>query len=188
MSEKDYICKSELLARGWTDSLIRDFYPHHDKEKTNPHYRNATPMKLYRLSKVKVAEMSDKFKERLKGAEKRKASARKAVQTKWEQTDNVLNNFSFDIPDIPKERIFQRAVNHYNDLWAERGCYDKYISHYSCLDDDTLERLTANYVRHIMTDYDKTLNELSGKVGANIAHSYLQETINRKVHEKYFAA
>jgi hypothetical protein len=56
-SKKEYLVKSKLLERGWTNSLINKFLPEPDEIKKNPHYRKAAPMKLYLLEKIQQKQL-----------------------------------------------------------------------------------------------------------------------------------
>ena len=62
--EIQYINKSLLKQRGWTESMIKTFLGEPDAEKDNPIYKSAAPMKLYDMKRVLAAESNEGFKER----------------------------------------------------------------------------------------------------------------------------
>ena len=188
MKKENYITLSTLKGRGWTDKMIRDYGLEPDMEKTNPHYNCAAPMKLYDLNKIENIEAGAWFQKEYAASLSRRRAANKAVKTKYEKMMAYIESIPIEIPDFPKEVAFEKAVNHYNDLWNWRGRDDKHISDYHLLDSETLERITKNMFRHAFTDYDDILLESYGKVGVDTAHAYLQEKIDAIVHERYFAA
>ena len=185
-----YVCYSSLKERGWTDAMIRDYQLTPDKLVPNPHYRCMGEMKLYRIDKLTAIESGDWFKERYAKSLKRREAARKAstdvANRKRKETMELIDSIEIKIPNWSKERMFSTAINHYNNMWQNRGRYDKYIDDYHHLDNENLERITANFVRHGLTDYNDVLNELCDCVGVGAAHDILQERINSLVHEKYF--
>ena len=181
-----YISLSSLKDRGWTESIIKRYALQHDKEAVNPYYRSAAPIKLYELHKIEAIEATDEFKELRSIALKRKEAAKKAAETKLQTMKDYVHSIEIQMPEMSREQVFRKAVAHYNDLWECRGCDDKYISDYKALDNETLERITANMIRHSMTDYEDVLGRSFGKVGIEYAHDYLRNKINKMVHDAYF--
>lgn len=181
-----YISLSSLKDRGWTESIIKRYALQHDKEAVNPYYRSAAPIKLYELHKIEAIEATDDFKELRSITLKRKEAAKKAAETKLQAMKDYVHSIEIQMPKMSREQVFRKAVAHYNDLWECRGCDDKYISDYRVLDNETLERITANMIRHSMTDYEDVLGRSFGKVGIDYAHDYLRAKINQMVHDTYF--
>lgn len=181
-----YISLSSLKSRGWTESIIKRLGLKHDKEVVNAHYRCAAPTKLYELQRIEAIEATDEFKALHSAALKRKEAAKKAAETKLQTMKDYVHSIEIRMPEMSREQVFRKAVAHYNDLWEWRGRDDKYISDYRTLDDETLERITANMIRHSMTDYERVLERSFGKVGIEYAHDYLRNKINKMVHDTYF--
>lgn len=181
-----YISLSSLKDRGWTESIIKKMGVEPDKEEVNPHYRCAAPMKLYELHNIEAIEATEEFKELQSATLKRKEAAKKATETKLQAIKDYVHSIEIQMPKMSREQVFRKAVAHYNDLWECRGRDDKYISDYRALDNETLERITANMIRHSMTDYEKVLGRSFGKVGIEYAHDYLRNKINKMVHDAYF--
>ena len=181
-----YISLSSLKGRGWTESIIKRYALQHDKEAVNPYYRSAAPIKLYELHKIEAIEATEEFKKLQSATLKRKEAAKKAAETKLQAMKDYVHSIEIQMPKMSREQVFEKAVAHYNDLWECRGCDDKYISDYRVLDNKTLERITANMIRHSMTDYEDVLGRSFGKVGIDYAHDYLRAKINQMVHDTYF--
>jgi hypothetical protein len=47
-----------LKARGWTETLIRQYLGAPDSSCPNPYYRSAAPMRLYARARVEAVEAS----------------------------------------------------------------------------------------------------------------------------------
>ena len=181
-----YISLSSLKDRGWTESIIKKMGVEPDKEEVNPHYRCAAPMKLYDVRRIESIEATDEFRTLYNTALKRRMAAKKAADTKMQAMKDYVHSIEIKMPNLSREQVFRQAVAHYNDLWNWRGRYDKHISDYRTLDVETLERITANMIRHSMTDYEDVLGRSFGKVGIDYAHDYLRAKINQMVHDTYF--
>ena len=181
-----YISLSSLKDRGWTESIIKKMGVEPDKEEVNPHYRCAAPMKLYDVRRIESIEATDEFRTLYNTAFKRRMAAKKAADTKMQAMKDYVHSIEIKMPNLSREQVFRQAVAHYNDLWNWRGRYDKHISDYRSLDIETLERITANMIRHSMTDYDGVLERNYGRVGVEYAHEYLKNKINQMVHNTYF--
>ena len=58
---KVYMAKCSLKRRRWTKKMIQMFYSTPSLQVPNPHYRNAAPMKLYRIAEVLRIEQTTDF-------------------------------------------------------------------------------------------------------------------------------
>ena len=143
-------------------------------------------MKLYDVRRIESIEATDEFRTLYNTALKRRMAAKKAADTKMQAMKDYVHSIEIKMPNLSREQVFRQAVAHYNDLWNWRGRYDKHISDYRSLDIETLERITANMIRHSMTDYDGVLERNYGRVGVEYAHEYLKNKINQMVHNTYF--
>ena len=178
------ITKSCLKGeRGWTDKLIKTFLPEPDLVLPNPRFRSGADMQLFKVSRIELIEKSEEFKAQEQGTAKRKASAKKAVETKLERLQEYLANVKIEVPVLSKDELIKRACQHYNSIqsWREnegrKTCgmtADKYSA------TDFLERICVNYLRHALTKYEQHLDEISGKVG--VYDGYLE--IRHKIFEK----
>jgi len=175
MSEKDatykpgeFITKSALKERGWTDLLIKTFLPEPHKTCRNPHYSSGSPMCLYKLSVAKKIERSKKFCVKFASIEKRKQGAKKAVKTKLANLRKDISEIKIEILKLPGYILLRRAIAHYNNMQILReiegfntcGCCANKNS-----DKQFLNRIEVNYLGHCMTPYEDKLDEISGRVG-----------------------
>lgn len=200
----EYISKTTLKSRGWTETAITIFLHEADKECPNPHYKKAAPTKLYLAKKVEDMEKREEFQEYMRLIEKRKESSKKAVETKRQRVIDWVNGIDIVVPDYSEEELINLACNHYNRRVADRRerAYEWAIRHYDPYDLDIdyepdfslatpnsgkqfLARITTNYLRHQCTMYEDKLRELFGKVGKEKGHDLLKERINEAIHLKY---
>jgi hypothetical protein len=85
----DYLTKAQLLQRGWSEKLIREFLRKPDRIRINPFYRSAAPVQLYDRSRVERVESSADYRQARLKTERRKANAHKAVQTKRQKMQKL---------------------------------------------------------------------------------------------------
>jgi len=175
-----YIYHSTLINRGWTKKSIDLFLPTPDKTVPNPNYKKTTS-KLYDLSKVESIEKSNEFKLFQEKNAKKVLGSQKAVETKRVALIKYIKDLVIEVPQFDKETITQKACDHYN------SGYNRYVNQPATPDSDTgfLNRITLNFLRHTMTDYEKQLNTIWGKVGNSEAYQLLKEKVNNAIKEKY---
>jgi len=195
----DFITPSRLKAeRGWTASLITTFLGEPDQTAPNPHYQRAAPMRLYAMDRVHQAEASDEFKVAQAKTKSRQAGAAKAVETKRQAALQHVKGLNIEVVRLDRDTVTRRAVNSYNSHWLNhRGRSGLMASPAS--DQAFLSRITVNYIRHELTQYDRHLEEVARRVGcqdavdeirarayAAIAHAYewLADECERQVEER----
>ena len=89
--EENFICKSEILSRGWTQKLIKDFLPA-PQYKRNPHYSSAANMQVWSEEAVINAENTAEFKAAYAKIEERRNKKRETVRTKEKNKAKVMMN------------------------------------------------------------------------------------------------
>lgn len=180
-----YLTKTELCKR-WSQSLIDKYFPICSEEKPNPQYKCGSPMQLYDIAKVRYIESKDAFKEDLKKVLKRKIAALERAKKKREELMMYANGVQIEIPDLRKEKLIEKACNHYNwwnslKKFSFGGCNRATPSS----DESFLKRITMNYLRHKCTCYEDELEKFRFKVGKQEAHDILQQRINDAIIQKY---
>lgn len=193
MDKKNYIYKSTLLQRkDWTEKAIKTFLPQHDKEVKNPKYKSAAPSKLYELEKVEAVENSEGFKSFAVKNHKRILGAIQAVSTKYENIMDYVNNIVIEVLLVDKSVLVKKSIEHYNSIQSDwhynRGGYRKQCDPKTASinsDDSFLRRITINYLRHQLTNYENELSRIYGKVGNDDAYTILKERINQAILDKY---
>lgn len=180
-----HLTRADLLARGWTAQGIRIFMPEPCRSVPNPWYRNSAPVPLYDVARVEAIERTTTFQSWKREAEKRKAAARKAVATKKLNMQEWANNLVVEVPMLSQRTAIRKACEHYNERQARRaasrGVYldDWWEPASPESDSEFLNRITVNYLRHAMTDYDERLEDIFGRTGGQDVY----ETIAVKTYE-----
>ena len=181
----DRITLTTVKGMGFTDKLIRDLLPEPEL-KQNPHYKCASPMKLWEKSVVEKAMQTEIFINAQAQRQKRKESAQKAVKTK---TDNLIAQILKDIENISVKRLnmgdlHKRTLEAKQDYYDWRY-YDTYYHDAYEADEETQDRWMVNYIRHNLTSYDEELWNMSGKTGKGKAYLIYFEAVLHKIAEIY---
>ena len=186
--EIEYINKSLLKQRGWTESMIKKFLRDTDAEKDNPMYRSGPPMKLYAMSRVLAAESEDSFVARKAKAESRSNKMKNVADMKKQELMEQIDNMEFKIKAISEENLIKKAIKNYNDFHETMGMERNNFSFdYATPKSDKifLERIEVNYVRHNLTKYDTALETMAGKIGVHEAVLKIKFMILDAISEKY---
>jgi len=172
----EYLNLTELKKKGWTKGEIDKFLGAPDATKTNPMYRSAAPVKLYCRKRVAKIESSKKFKDqRLKNKSKReklKEATKKRMDDKRLDLIVWIELLDINVPRMSEESLYKKACFHYNNMWSDRGEYDKFASPKS--DKQFLNRISVNYLRHCCTKYEETLESMFGKIGNKEGYKLLK--------------
>lgn len=128
---------------------------------------------MYELKRVTKAEQTDDFRNLLKKKERQSKIAQKAVMTKTNKLDDELSKLKIEVFVMGEKEVIEAAVRSFNE-WQEykadvTGNYDLLENCASVEDDDDfLKRITVNYIRHNLMEYDNVIeNTLKGKTGKN---------------------
>ena len=183
MDNKEYYTQKDLLTRGWTKTLVNKFLPVPHDTKPNYFYRSAAPVKLYKIKVVEQIENSNCFQKDIKKTRKRQNSAKKAIKTKKENLMNKVNSIEFKILFLPRKKLLQKSINHYNERQYELG-KDNIIVDNNC-DQNFLERIQVNYIRHVLTTYDNKLHDIFAKVGTDEAYIKIRNKIYKEIAKVY---
>ena len=184
-NKKEYYTKSELASK-WSNFLIEKYFPKCSLEKTNPHYKCASPMQLYDAKKVKRIESRVTFKADMEKVMRRKLAALERAEKKRNELMKQANAISINIPTMEKDKLIENACYHYNNWNEWKECeYGNFTKATPSSDKEFLKRITINYLRHQCTSYDNTLRKFYKKVGVQEAHDILQDRINNAIKEKY---
>jgi hypothetical protein len=174
------LTKTALLEReGWSLSLVNSLLGEPDDRKKVAGYR--IPLALFNLCRVEQAEASLEFIKAQPELARRKAAAVKAKATKIERLEETTRAMRITVLKLPLDRVQEEAIDHYNDRETEM-----WLAGRRSVDDDRsadkdsnpafLKRIMVNYIRHELTEYDRTLETTIGKVGR---YSVIPELMNR---------
>ena len=95
----------------------------------------------------------------------------------------MKNKIEIRIPKMPIKKLRALAVEHYNTLWSMRGKYDKVATIND--DDELLDRISVNMLRHEQECYEKELDNLFCKIGRAEGYILLKNRINQEIAKTY---
>lgn len=183
---EEYINKKSLIeTRFWTEGLIKKFLAKPDKEMPNPYYKKAANVQLFLLKKVNKIEATESFRVEMEKVKKRKISAEQAIKTKKTELFKEIDKIKITIPLLSKDELFRNAISHYNEMNYIKGNQKNYTEIYNGEINEFLIRVAVNYLRHCLSDYEKELNNLFGKVGKNVAVNKIRVKVYNEISFKY---
>ena len=183
MEKINYIPKTYILKRdGWTKKAMNIFLQNPDLIKTNPNYKSGPPMQLFLLEKIEKIEQTVEFKEFVNKNKnkKHKIGAQKSLKTKIDKITNWAETVEIIIPNYSIRELKRLSIQHYNDYHFEDGAFVTKND-----DADFILRITYNFIRHVLTNYETLLYEIHGKVGTDDAYDILRERIDNAIELKY---
>ena len=178
---KQFITKTDLISiRKWSDRLIKKYMPVPDEIRNNPYYGQASTMKLYKISRVEAIEKNEQFLIDFQKTMLRRKSSAKMVETKKDNLLIQISEFPISVEIIPRYELVPLVIDDYNN----RNYYKDYLT-LRDLDQSTLERLTVNYIRHQLTEYEYHLYTIGDQVGKKEGARLLKEITNNCIGESY---
>lgn len=181
---EETVTQTAVKEMGFTDKLIKELLPE-PKLVTNPYYKSAAKMKLWKLSDVEKAMENPIFQESLKKREKHKAAAEKAVATKkaklQAETDKFIESIKIKHMDIKEIRASALEAQQcwYDYKYNTRRNFDFQYAYDA--DEDTITRWMVNYIRHEMTSYDEQLYSMKGRTGIHDMYPEIRNVILDKI-------
>lgn len=171
-----------LLERGWTRTGIKKFLgePYVIEERKWPQRYCVNWYLKAVVVKVKATPAFRKF-QRKKAARSR--AAQKGVDTKYEKTMAFIDDLDIQVPQWDRENLVRRACESYNGLASGRDA--DFASASIDSDPAFLDRITVNYIRHCLTNYEAALYARFGKVGVDDAADMIRSMINSAIARTY---
>ena len=176
-----FYMKKELKQRGWTDRLIKQYLGNPDQTKVNMHYQSGPPICLYDADRVHVAESQQDFIKECELVTQRRQAAQAGNATKRDKMRKQLDAVQITVPELDSDRLTHLAVEHYNSSVFGTGRPSAKLDS----DEDFLDRIRVNYLRHVLTNYHAILQATAGKVGAEDAYIEIKERILDAIAEVY---
>ncbi|WP_120010490.1 hypothetical protein [Teichococcus vastitatis] len=173
MSPPTLLSVPALRERGWTPSLLLRLLGEPDDLRGNPYYKNSAPMRLYAADRVEAAEQTPAFLAARKQAARRADYAKKGVETKRAALMRQAAEMTVDVEALPLPVVRRRALTALGSRTEEGPSGSGF-----------LDRITVDYIHHALTTYDRQLEEVARRVGAQEA----VRTIRRMVYAAIAAA
>lgn len=189
MEKKEYINQTSLLERGWTKSMIAKLLPM-PILKNNP-YNSKSKIKIWELETVLEVEQSTAFADAMSAAEKRKASAKKATETRFNNLMAIVQAAidSTHIKKLDDETLRRRAILHAKERYLKKSGNDYFDG--NNLEEATICRWVVNYIRHQFVKcnyhatYDNVLYNFRGKLGKDKLYLYYKSALLDKICAAY---
>lgn len=177
----DAYTQSQLRERGWTVAAINRFLgePDYVGGWSRTYY-------LYTEARVHAAEMTDQYRAWREASLARTARSKASASRRRAQLLQALQDWhpDFDIAeDVTLGEVIGDGIEAYNlhqratrdePYWADRKS-----------DRAFLDRITVNYLRHNVTDYDDMLQELRGRVGVRDAEDLFRERVYEAIASRF---
>jgi hypothetical protein len=168
--------------RGWTEALIQKFLGAPDATAPNPHYRSGSPMKLYLLKRVEETEKLPEFVVAKEKASKRSQTGKRVQATLATKLIERAWRLPLQITKYANGAVLHFAIEDYNDWHSD---FDNFVPATPKSDRDFLERIQVNYIRHQLTQYDDSLEEVAGKAGVSEAIRVIRTRIYAAIAKAY---
>lgn len=181
----EYLNKTQIKDRGWTETAIKRFLGKPDRTCKNPHGRHR--IKHYLIDRIEEVEATPEFQawqeKYLQQRTMRREAARKAAQSRRQNTLAKVKAWSPDVPYFKKRKLTRLAVDHYNySEWPRRRS-----DHLASVNDDPsfLARIMVNFLRHEATSYDAVVDRLSGRAGRSEAYRVAKQRVLTAIGSRY---
>ena len=178
----DCLNKSELKARGWTDSLIGRFLGDPDRQVPNPRGRSGSEIKLFLRTRVEAQEASVEFQQAKSISTLRSQAGRKRSIEKQAELLKRIEKISFSVPEMEWEELIRRACENYNALHNGDSHFVQATPNSAS---EFLDRICVNYLRHVLSTYEREMAAVAGKVGANEARYLIRGRIVDAISDTY---
>ena len=213
IKKEEYITATGLIQkRDWTKTMVNKLLADVEvKWLDNPHYKCASPMGLYNMKDIKRIEKTKKFKDAKEIADKRKASAKKAVETQKKNTISMVDKFSIIVERLTLEdlkeitlkdkqnwydihpKYIRYDVREYADYdeddiyYFENGYYEnEYIERNAyTAPEEVVKRWMVNYIRHKLTNYDEELKRICGRLAREKAYAKYKNILAAEMKKVY---
>lgn len=193
--KKHMLSASSVKARpGWTDSAIVKFLGEPDERKTNPTYRMAPPMRLYRLNRVEAVEATPEFATHAQKSTLRSVSALAVAERKRRETLAWANTVPITLGSVRSlDAVQQSSIRHFNErqkwksaVWGDsRDNAPSLLKEMSNVEESFLDRITVNYLRHEMSNYEGLLEEKFGRIGNAEAYGVIKRRVLEVIADTY---
>jgi len=176
--DRPLITKTALIGRsGWTATLVSRLLGGPDRRKKV--YGHTSPSALYSITRIEQAEASVEFAQAQAGITRRKASAAKSVETKTAKLLAAIEAMPIVVERHNFAWVKQQAIDSYN----MRGRGESFAT--KADDPEFLERITVNFIRHELTQYDVALWEVAGKTGVVRAVAEIRRRVYLSIAQAY---
>lgn len=178
------IIMKELIERGWTKSIVAKFYPDHEKYW----YKRDKVCYLYCVSIVEKIEATEEFKKAVEKSIVRRNTANKSRDERNNKLIDIINGMDIRIPfkdlnDLKREAI--KSWEEWNTWKLLEGRKVESTKWEPGFNTEDTKRITCNYIRHELTNYDEMLSHFLNNFNKNNVYDPLHEKYMNAIYEKY---
>ena len=131
---------------------------------------------------------TERFLKHLEKRVSRVKSARKAVETRINNTLQMIDSKILEIKveklDISDNELRERAIQN-TRYYRDRYYYLDENPYYDYADNETVDRWVVNYIRHCLTNYDIELYNLKGRTGKEEAYCKYKNAVLSEIANVY---
>lgn len=172
-----------VLARGWTHTAIKNFLGEpYWREECHKYGVGDFTTNWYRAADVKAAERRKAFKTIQAKKTARSEAAKKAVETRRAQTMAFAEAMEIRVPKRDLLEVQKAACDSYNQRASDR---DKYGGASPDSEPKFLDRITVNYIRHEMSNYEAAIHAQFGRVGVDDAIQAVRSRVYEAIGATY---
>lgn len=172
--------KSQIKGRGWTESQIKRFLGEPDKKRKNWRYRRSL-ICLYDPERVEKIESTDEFKRAQMKAVSRRKAALEAAERKRTAIENYIESLNIVVQQMDWDDLVREACLSYNS----NRSLSANVAASSNSNQEFLERIMVNFLRHECSRYERELSQVSHNVGAAEARLLLKCRILDAIGDAY---
>ena len=173
-----FLTKTAVSERpGWSLTLVAKLLGEPDQRKKV--YGRSIPLALYAVRRVEQAEGSMEFSAAQFSLAKRKIAADLAVATKKARLLEAIRAMPITVERWGLARVRSKAIDSYN---SRNDRYSLVTPHDAPA---FLDRITVNFIRHELTQYDLALWEVTGKTGICEAVMEIRKRVYGAIKEIY---
>jgi hypothetical protein len=178
MGEHYITAKDLLKLRGWTPATIERFLGEPDKSEVRHLPNTSFTISLFSAERVEQAESTSEWQEQSRGEAARKRRAERTA-SRANAMDRVRN---FDVKvrnsELSRDFLVSAALAHYNDWKAQQrakwGKSPHIPNTLANTPPEDVERITLNYIRHNLTNYDAAIKKLAVADGSPEEYTVLR--------------
>ena len=185
--------KTEIKARGWTDTAITRFLGDPDRITRNRRNKRGK-VNLYAKARVEAQESTAAWKEWKQGSEKRSARLKETNARKRDETVRIATevlqhlHLADEFKGLTRQQLKDRASESFLAIEQRRARHRKNYTPEQITPrrgEKFFDRIIVNWLRHDGTVYDAQLDEYFNLVGVNVAKDMVREQIYRLIAAEY---
>lgn len=178
-----YLTQQKIIARGWTRTLVRRFLGEPDQRVPKRGF-----IHLYDVRRVLDTEKLPEFQEAKEKAARRSQTGKQVAQRKAFALLQQVEAMQITVRQIGG--VQDAAIDSYNawkevTAWDDRGEYRDWKPATPDSEKRFLQRITINFIRHELTEYDTRLEEVAAQTGAIQARGRIRVRVLDAIAEAY---